>query len=137
MRKSSHRILVVGDNSPTREVLKSVLFAAGERRLAVATSASEALDHLGSNTCDVALIDCNQVDEGWLALVRRLKTSGRTRQLPVLVLTGRHEPETLQAARDAGVDGILVKPVAPGALKRRLTAMFRARDYVMLDGFPA
>lgn len=129
----SQRVLIVSEAPPTRDVLKSALFAAGLRRLGEARSAPEALDHLLAHPCDVAVIDCDTISEPWLALVRQVREARTTRNLPILVLVGRYETGAVRAAIDAGVDGVLVKPVAPGVLRRRIAALIGSRDCVLLD----
>ena len=50
--------------------------------------------------------------DGW-EMTRRLKLDQRTREVPVLLMTGHGLDEDLQRARDLGCAGYLVKPVSP------------------------
>lgn len=50
----------------------------------------------------------------------RRDTNGARRDTPVIMLTARESRADLDAARRAGVDAYVVKPVSPAMLKRRL-----------------
>jgi len=61
--------------------------------------------------------------DGW-SLVGDLKRNPRTRDIPVVVLTGRIEPSVRERAEREGCAAVLLKPVLPeqlaGALRRVL-----------------
>jgi CheY-like chemotaxis protein len=50
--------------------------------------------------------------DGWKA-TRELKADPRTRDIVIVVLSGRVTPDALQAARAAGADEVLTKPCLP------------------------
>jgi DNA-binding response OmpR family regulator len=47
-----------------------------------------------------------------------LRADRRWAVLPVLVLTGRTDPETVRSAFDSGADDFVAKPIALYAVKR-------------------
>jgi DNA-binding response OmpR family regulator len=69
---------------------------------------------------DIAVVDYNMPTCG-LALVRELK--GRLGDLVfVAVLTGDDDDDMRTKCFAAGADAVLIKPIAPVELRRRLTA---------------
>ncbi len=67
--------------------------------------------------------------DGWTA-TRMLKTDPRTREIPVVALTGNARADASAAARDAGCDAFIVKPCLPDdmvAAVRRVLALIDER----------
>ncbi len=48
--------------------------------------------------------------------------------LPIIMLTAHEEPENVAAARDAGVDAYMTKPVSVRALYEYVVAVMGTRD---------
>jgi CheY-like chemotaxis protein len=61
-----------------------------------------------------------------LEVLRRLKAAPETAGIPVHIFSARADEATRQAAREAGCDGYIIKPVALldllGAVRRALEA---------------
>jgi two-component system, cell cycle response regulator DivK len=62
---------------------------------------------------DLVLADLMLPRMTGIELCRTLKQERRTRRIPVLMLTARAERECGDAAREAGCDGYLEKPIGP------------------------
>ena len=60
-----------------------------------------------------------------LSIVRQSKTS---EELPIVVLTGKRQSETVKAAIDLGASDYLIKPLTPTSLSERLEAWVRDLD---------
>ena len=58
------------------------------------------------------------------ALCELLRRDVMTRTVPILIVTAEPRPE-LDRARDAGADGVLIKPVSPEALLREIQRLLR------------
>lgn len=109
-------VLVVEQDEPTRDMYKEWLSYCGFRVIE-ASSASEALEiahalHPAIITTGIGLRDH---DDGCV-LCDRLKHDDETRTIPVLVVTGWAMGGHVERAREAGCDGVLLKPCAPAAL---------------------
>jgi two-component system, cell cycle response regulator DivK len=101
-------ILVVDDNDDTRLMYQELLVRAGfaVRLAADGAQAIAAADDLPSViVMDLAMPGLN----GWEA-TRRLKTSERTRHIPVIVLTAHALDHYREVAIAAGCDEFLSKP---------------------------
>jgi CheY-like chemotaxis protein len=68
---------------------------------------------------DVAIVDVSlRGVESGLDLTRRLKQTGATAAVPVIILSGHVFPTDRKAARRAGCDMFVPKPCDPGMLAR-------------------
>jgi DNA-binding response OmpR family regulator len=98
----------------------SVALARGGFDVKTADDAAPALAIAGAVPPDIAVVDYNMPTCG-LALVRELK--GRLGDLVfVAVLTGDDDDDMRTKCFAAGADAVLIKPIAPVELRRRLTA---------------
>lgn len=69
--------------------------------------------------------------EDALSLARRLRRSSSTaRRAPLLILSARRRESDVVAARDAGADGFLARPLSPRDLVMRLEAINAPRPFV-------
>ena len=115
-------ILLVEDNPADIEM---ALYALEQNeishRIHVARDGAEALDYVfGSGAYQgrcredapkLILLDLGLPRMDGLELLRRLKADARTRQVPVVVMTGSAEDREMCEAYDCGADGFLVKPM--------------------------
>lgn len=128
----SVRALIIDDNGPMLQILRTVLDAIGVRSISEARTAQEASTLLQAASFDLILLD--QVlsgDRGW-ALAREIRTSnGPNRERPIIMVSGDAHSQTILQARDAGVDEFVVKPVSVGTLAERIEAVLtRPREFV-------
>jgi serine/threonine-protein kinase len=83
-----------------------------------------ALDHAMAHPLDVALIDLSMPDLNGVQLTGAMRASRKTRDTPIVVITGVGGAPDWQLLRQLGASGFLVKPVDPEALSaiiRRVT----------------
>jgi two-component system, cell cycle response regulator DivK len=109
-------VLVVERDEPTRDMYKEWLSYCGFR-VEEAATATDAIDkahtlHPAVITTGIGLLDG---DDGCV-LCDRLKHDERTKSIPVLVVTGWAMGGHVERAREAGCDGLLLKPCSPTAL---------------------
>lgn len=105
-------VLVVDDYDDAREMYAESLLVAGFR-VAEASTGVEALERARTLAPDVILMDLSLPGlDGWEA-TRRLKADARTRDIPIVALTGHALASASRAARQAGCDRFVVKPALP------------------------
>ena len=115
----SARVLVVDDDPLVRRAI-SVVLDRGGFDVQSANDAAPALEIADGWTPDIAVVDYNMPTSG-LALVRELK-SRLGENVFVAVLTGQDDEEMRERCHAGGADAVLIKPIAPVELRRRLTA---------------
>lgn len=124
------RVLVVEDEAPIRQLLRTTLEAEGYAVCEAAT-AREAEALAGNRRIDLFLVDLGLPDGDGVELVRRLR--GWTRR-PILVLSARtQEPQKVQAL-DAGADDFITKPFGVQELHARLRVALRHAAQSSLGG---
>jgi len=67
--------------------------------------------------------------DGW-EICRRLKTDGRTKQIPIVILTARDEPKGASRATEAGCAGYMKKPCLPADLVAVIRRVLRQQEAV-------
>ena len=115
----STRVLVVDDDPVILRSISKVLAREGFD-VATATDAVPALDQAAARQPDIVVVDFNMPTCG-LEVVHRLKETFAD-QVFVAVLTGEDSDQMRARCLDAGADAVLIKPIAPIELRRRLTA---------------
>ncbi|MFO2463022.1 ATP-binding protein [Pseudomonas sp. 15FMM2] len=112
------QILVVEDTLANQEVLRAQISGFGCRPV-VAGDAATARAVFGESAYDLILMDCDLPDQDGYSLVRELRVFelqlGRTR-CPIIAISALTGEQHLQRCRDAGMDGVLSKPIGLGQL---------------------
>lgn len=121
----SPRVLIVDDDDQLRRALASVLARSGFD-VSTANDGGPALRICDVATPDIVVVDYN-MPTGGVAVVRALKQRHGA-AMYVAVLTGEDDAATREVCREAGADAVLIKPIAPGELRRVLTAAAIALD---------
>ncbi|MDB5493856.1 MAG: response regulator receiver protein [Phenylobacterium sp.] len=129
MQLRDARILVVDDHQPMREILKSLLFGLGVRNVQEAREAAQAFEMLRYAAFDILLTDYDMAGGTGVDLAVKLRRAegNLNRRLPIIMVTGRAEGPVILAARDAGVDEYLIKPLTTVALCQKLEAVLNRR----------
>ena len=115
----SVRVLLVDDDPQLRRAIAKVL-ARGGFDVDTADDATPALDAAAAKRPDIAIVDFNMPTCG-LEVVRQLKASYGD-LIFVAVLTGEDSEPMRAQCLGAGADAVLIKPISPSELHRRLTA---------------
>ena len=128
----SATILVVEDEPSIQELIAASLRHAGHRVLC-ADSAEQAAHRVNETLPDVVLLDWMLPGMSGIQYARRLRSTERTRDLPIIMLTARNEEHDKIAGLDAGADDYLSKPFSPRELLARIKAVLRRRAPQMTE----
>ena len=100
-----------------------------------ARDGNQGLQLAGSEGYDAVILDLGLPGVDGLTLCRRLRDSAR-RDIPIVMLSGNMDRATLVAARDAGVNEFVAKPVVVANLHARLEACLRRpRPFITSEGY--
>lgn len=116
------RVLIVDDNKYMRNMLRGILNAFGVRLVREASDGADALKELRVFPADLALVDNYMVPIGGIDFIKLLRTSRDSPDpfLPVIMISGHTDKHWIEAARDAGADEFLAKPVSAQSLFARV-----------------
>jgi CheY-like chemotaxis protein len=114
--------LIVDDNRQMRFLLRSLLAAGGMHRVAEAEHAEEALRLMRKRTFDLLLVDWCMSPVNGIDFVREIRTSPDSPNpyVAIIMVSAHSEMFRVEAARDAGVNAFLVKPVSTRMLFERV-----------------
>lgn len=119
--QSTGRILVVDDDRVNRALLTRSLEREGHR-VRCAQNGLEALDLLRDEPCDVVLLDILMPKLDGVSLLKRMKTDPALHDLPVIMISGVDETDSVVHCIEIGADDYLPKPFDPVLLRARITA---------------
>lgn len=110
-RSGAHRsrILAVDDDPRIRELMKELLTHRGYEVL-TAADGPEALDRLATQTVDLVLLDLIMPRMDGYEVYHLLKENPRTRDIPVIIVTGLGERKDRQLGLDTSTYNYLTKP---------------------------
>ena len=115
-------LLIAEDDRAVRQSLERTLRLEGFDVTAVRTGA-EAVDSCTAKLPDLVILDVMMPDMDGLTACRTLRP--QYPELPILMLTARHEVGDRVAGLEAGADDYLVKPYASVELIARVRALLR------------
>lgn len=121
------RILIVDDDPGFRLAAAEVLDAEGFAA-ATAENGEQALEMIEQTPPDLVLLDAVMPGLDGFEVCHRLRTTSLGRDLPVIMVTGLDDSESMQRAFEAGATGFATKPVGYPALIHRVHFMLRAAD---------
>ncbi len=119
--KRSSRILVVDDNASNRDVLDRRLTREGHK-VVTATSGASALELVSMGEFDLILLDLMMPGISGFEVLRRLKSSEQTKDIPVIVISALDEVDSVVRCIEAGAEDYLSKPFNPVLLGARVGA---------------
>jgi CheY-like chemotaxis protein len=117
------QILVVEDEVFVREALRAALMAEGYGVDGVC-SGIEAQERLAAGLPNLLVLDIGLPDVDGRDLLKQLRADARTRDLPILILTGLDSIQPHQVLT-LGADEFLTKPVSPQVLSATVARLLR------------
>jgi two-component system chemotaxis response regulator CheY len=127
MFDSSTRVLIVDDMMTMRKIVGKSCKEIGFSDLLEAADGAKAWEVLQSAQPMVGLIisDWNMPNSSGLDFLKRVRSDGRFKQVPFVLLTAESEGHQVAEAVKAGVDNYIVKPFTSEVLKLKLEETFQ------------
>ena len=127
------RVLVVEDNATNRLIATKLLENLGAY-VETADDGYEGVEAAARGGFDLILMDIQMPGIDGLEATRRIRAmEGPVSGLPILALTANVLSHQRQAYLDAGMDGVIGKPISPTDLIREIIAASEARDATAPD----
>ncbi len=124
--QKKEKILVIEDEA---DILELMLYNLGREgyRAQGCQHGDEGLKRARAETPDLLLLDLMLPGLSGIEVCRRLKADPDTREISVIMVTAKGEPDDVVAGLDAGADDYIPKPFSPKVLLARVKAVLRRR----------
>jgi len=115
-------VLIVDQSAPMRSLVKQILYSFRIRSIVECSNGAQALKELKHFHADVLITDWMMEPVNGLNLTREIRAGDESgnQYLPIIMLSGHTELESVMEARDAGINEFVAKPVSVSALLSRL-----------------
>ena len=124
---ASKRILLVDDARLIRSYYRAAL-KPDDYEIDEAMNGLEALEKLLMKPADLLIVDINMPRMDGLTFLRRLRRGDAPNSaIPALLTSTEAKASDMEAAREAGANFYLVKPIAPDALRAHVALMVGRR----------
>ncbi|MCB9983938.1 MAG: response regulator [Rhodospirillales bacterium] len=131
-------VLIVEDNQPMVELLKSLLSTFGIQNISSARDGEEGFEIYRKYNFDLVITDWMMKPIDGISFTRRLRNDPMSpnQYVPVILMTGFSEKRRVMQARDVGVTEFLVKPFNARDLYRRIAQIIeKPRQFVRSEDF--
>lgn len=122
-----YRILVVDDSATYGHAVMSALSRDGHD-VVLASTGKEAEEYLALQKPDAIFLDVFLPDADGIDIARRIRSTHETRNLPILLLTGRESTTVRARASDANVSDFAAKNTPLDDLRARVPSLILGRS---------
>ena len=118
------KILVVDDMLSMRKVICHVLNSLGYSQIEQADDGTSAVKKLEQGNFDFVITDWNMPGMCGLDLLRHIRATPSTSDLPVLMITAEGSRSQVLDAAKARVNSYIMKPFTPATLQQKIDNIF-------------
>ncbi len=124
------QILIVDDDQRMLDALRRTLHAQSDDwSVTFVRRPEEAWESLLETAYDAVVTDLRMPGIGGLELLDRMRQSDKTKNVPVVVLTGLNDSTLKEKALERGAADLLNKPIDPAQLIARLRSVLQTKTY--------
>ncbi len=121
------RILFIDDDILTLDLMGKVAEILGHEAL-LCCSGSTGLETAFSEKPGLILVDLRLPDRDGIEVIQALRSNAATAATPAFLLSAGIPAKTRQAAREAGADGCLEKPISLEVLNQVLNSLVKDQE---------
>ncbi len=127
------KILVIDDEEQIRKLLVRILSSSGYD-VVTASNGKEALDKLPSVSVDLIMLDMNMPEMDGLGFLRKVKENNLT-HVPVLMISGEHNPDNIVESYKLGVYDFIRKPEQTEVMLKRVENGLKIGEMINFNEF--
>ena len=117
-------VLIVDDQDSMRAILRRTFSAAGVTQIRDAVNGARAMQALEAQPANLILADYSMPVMDGCSLVRAVRADPRLAGARIVIITGHAEASHSVAAREAGADAVMIKPISPRELLQTLETLW-------------
>lgn len=115
-------ILIVDDYSTMVRIMRKLLKTIGYENVDEAESGASALEKIKKKKYGLIISDWNMEPMTGMALLKYVRSNAEHQTTPFILVTAESKADNVVAAREAKVNGYLIKPFSAPVLKERIDA---------------
>jgi len=123
----NHKKILIVDDDPDIVEFISILLAKEQYKVVGASTAKEALTHLGSMDIQLAILDVMMPEIDGMELCRRIRENNH---IPIIILSAKSRDLDKVIGLSTGADDYIVKPFSSIELIARVKAQLRRYTYL-------
>jgi two-component system, sensor histidine kinase and response regulator len=124
--KYKYRILIVDDVSKNIQLVANIL-QREQYLMTFARNGKTALEHVNENDFDLILLDIMMPEMDGFEVCRQLKADERTKNIPIIFLTAKTEPDSIVKGFELGAVDYVTKPFNSAELLARVKTHIKLR----------
>jgi len=134
------RVLLADQDPRSAWLVRGILFSFGFRTIDHVGNGEDALHRLATLPFDLIITEFSMGKVDGLAMVKAIRAAKDgeriRRDIPIIMLTGRADADTIHAARDAGITEFVAKPFSAKTISERIILVIdKPRVFVDAPGF--
>ncbi len=116
-------ILIVDDYKTMLKIIRNLLKQHGFGNVDEAMDGGAALQKLRIKNYGLVISDWNMVPLSGLQLLKEVRLDAKLKDVPFIMITAESKSENVIAAKEAGVNGYIVKPFTAAILKSKINTV--------------
>ncbi len=120
-------VLIVDDYKTMLKIIRSLLKQLGFGNVEEAMDGSAALQKIRSKNYGLVISDWNMEPMSGLQLLKEVRLDTKLKDVPFIMITAESKTENVIAAKEAGVNGYIVKPFTAAILKSKMNTVLAGR----------
>ena len=117
------KCIVIADDDPNIIQLVKMRLSMAHYTVVATNDAVAAVAMVKSKDPVAVILDVQMPGGGGLSALSKIKADPKTSKLPVMMLTGERNAETVMLAMEGGADDYMVKPFLPDVLLERVSRL--------------
>ena len=136
---STHRVLIVDDNSSARQILQNIMLSLSVVNTAVDSGAAaiaelERAAREDEDPYELVLMDWKMPGMNGIETITKINQSSLLTETPAIIMVSAHDEEkVIEAAKNVQVDGIVQKPVSPSTLRGAMAEVFGGQNLELVE----
>ena len=123
MANLSASVLVVDDYGTMRRIIRNLLTQIGFTNIEEAADGAAALGKLRERSFGLVISDWNMEPMTGLQLLQEVRADNKLKPTPFIMVTAESKTENVVAAKEAGVNNYIVKPLNAETLKKKIESV--------------